>query len=86
MREMRTERLVLRPFTVGDAADCFREIYSDVAVVEHYSQLRFSDGGREAHHQRADGPPVPGGYHGDVDDLFLPVPDLGQSPGRLVGL
>jgi RimJ/RimL family protein N-acetyltransferase len=43
MREMRTERLLLRPFTVDDAADCFREIYSDMAVVEHYSQLRFTD-------------------------------------------
>lgn len=50
MREMRTERLVLRPFTVDDAADCFREIYSDVAVVEHYSQLRFTDVGEVRAH------------------------------------
>jgi [ribosomal protein S5]-alanine N-acetyltransferase len=42
MREMRTERLLLRPFTVDDAPDCYREIYSDLAVVEHYSHLRFA--------------------------------------------
>jgi RimJ/RimL family protein N-acetyltransferase len=40
VQTLQTERLLLRPFTVDDAVDCHREIYSDPAVVEHYSRLR----------------------------------------------
>ncbi len=34
---LETERLILRPFTLADAADLHREIYSDIQVVQYYS-------------------------------------------------
>src|SRR6266487_4353911 len=37
MRMLETERLILRPFTLADAADLHREIYSDIQVVQYYS-------------------------------------------------
>jgi|SRR6266545_171493 len=37
MRMLETERLILRPFTLADAGDLHREIYSDLHVVQYYS-------------------------------------------------
>src|ERR1043165_5829023 len=39
MKTLETPRLLLRPFTFEDAEDAWREIYSDVEVVQHYSHL-----------------------------------------------
>jgi RimJ/RimL family protein N-acetyltransferase len=39
MKTLETPRLLLRPFTLEDAEDAYREIYSDVEVVQHYSRL-----------------------------------------------
>ena len=39
MKTLETPRLLLRPFTLEDAEDAYREIYSDVEVVQHYSSL-----------------------------------------------
>jgi ribosomal-protein-alanine N-acetyltransferase len=37
MKPIQTERLLLRPFTLDDAVDLHREIYSDFEVVRYYS-------------------------------------------------
>jgi [ribosomal protein S5]-alanine N-acetyltransferase len=39
MKPLETPRLLLRPFTIEDAEAAYREIYSDIEVVRHYSSL-----------------------------------------------
>jgi ribosomal-protein-alanine N-acetyltransferase len=39
MKSLETPRLLLRPFTLEDAEDTYREIYSDIEVVRYYSSL-----------------------------------------------
>ena len=39
MKPLETPRLLLRPFMVEDAEAAYREIYSDIEVVRHYSSL-----------------------------------------------
>jgi RimJ/RimL family protein N-acetyltransferase len=39
MKTLETPRLLLRPFTLQDAEDTYREIYSDAEVVQYYSSL-----------------------------------------------
>lgn len=39
MKTLETPRLLLRPFTLDDAQDVYREIYSDFEVVHYYSGL-----------------------------------------------
>src|SRR5581483_8969070 len=39
MKSLETPRLLLRPFTLNDAEDAYREIYSDIEVVRYYSSL-----------------------------------------------
>lgn len=39
MKSLETPRLLLRAFTLDDAEDAYREIYSDIEVVRYYSSL-----------------------------------------------
>src|SRR5262245_48116134 len=36
MKELETERLILRPFTLGDLDDVYREVFSDPDVCRYY--------------------------------------------------
>ncbi|HEU4325148.1 MAG TPA: GNAT family N-acetyltransferase [Roseiflexaceae bacterium] len=43
MQPFATERLILRPFRLDDAAHLHREIYADPLVLQHYSNRKHAD-------------------------------------------